>query len=71
MGILEREEAGQGVALVGAKKVYFGVGGSVEDFCDAVKARNGLVEQIREEEEGVRRTVVEVRLGPAAASAEP
>jgi hypothetical protein len=49
-------------ALVAAKKVYFGVGGSIEDFCDAVRARGGTVEQIREEADGVRRAVIEVKM---------
>ena len=50
------------IALVGAKKVYFGVGGSMEDFCDQVRAAQGTVEQIREESDGVRRSVVEVKM---------
>jgi hypothetical protein len=49
-------------ALVAAKKVYFGVGGSMEDFCDLVRAEQGIVEQIREESDGVRRSVVEVKV---------
>lgn len=59
MQILGKEKAAE--ALVGAKKVYFGVGGSMEDFCDAVRAKDGVATQIREEEEGVRRAVVEVK----------
>lgn len=47
-------------ALVGAKKVYFGVGGSLEDFYEKVREEGGVVEVVREEEEGVRRGVVEV-----------
>ncbi|KAG9234344.1 hypothetical protein BJ875DRAFT_16542 [Amylocarpus encephaloides] len=50
-------------ALIAAKKVYFGVGGSMDDFCDLVRAKGGAVEQIREESDGVRRAVVEVRTG--------
>jgi hypothetical protein len=61
MDILDQEEGSDGSALIAAKKVYFGVGGSIEDFCDAVRARNGLVEQIREESVGVRRAVVEIK----------
>ncbi|TAQ83031.1 hypothetical protein B7494_g8645 [Chlorociboria aeruginascens] len=48
-------------ALVGAKKVYFGVGGSISDFCELVRREGGVVSEIREETEGVRRVVVEVR----------
>jgi protein-histidine N-methyltransferase len=40
--------------------VYFGVGGSMEDFCEAVRGKGGVATQIREEEDGVRRAVVEV-----------
>jgi hypothetical protein len=61
MAILEAEDKGEPSALIAAKKVYFGVGGSIEDLCDAVRARRGRVEQIREESDGVRRAVVEVR----------
>jgi hypothetical protein len=52
---------GEKTSLVAAKKVYFGVGGSIEDFCDAVRAKAFDVEQIREESDGVRRVVVEVK----------
>ncbi len=60
MAILELHQRGGSMALVAAKKVYFGVGGSIEDFCDAVRARGGMVELIREEVDGVRRAVVEI-----------
>ncbi|KAL2070681.1 hypothetical protein VTL71DRAFT_13707 [Oculimacula yallundae] len=50
------------MALVAAKKVYFGVGGSMEDFCEMVRLQGGSVEQIREESDGVRRAVVEVKM---------
>jgi hypothetical protein len=63
MTILNLQGQNEGMALVAAKKVYFGVGGSMEDFCDAVRARGGKVEQIREEVDGVRRAVVEVKKG--------
>lgn len=52
-----------GSALVGAKKVYFGVGGSMEDFCSQVEEKGAVVDRIREEEGGVRREIVEV-FGP-------
>ena len=63
MTILDLQGQSESMALVAAKKVYFGVGGSIGDFCNAVKARGGKVEQIREEVDGVRRAVVEVKRG--------
>lgn len=62
MDLLDVLPDGEKTALVAAKRVYFGVGGSMEDFCDMVRMKNGLVEQIREESDGVRRAVVEVKL---------
>lgn len=49
-------------ALVAAKRLYFGVGGSLDDFI--AKARDGgaIIEQLREEVDGVRRGVVLCRL---------
>lgn len=64
MSILETKDSVERTALIAAKKVYFGVGGSMEDFCDIVRARGGIVEQIREESDGVRRAVVEVKTPP-------
>lgn len=64
MNILGTEKGGE--AMVAAKKVYFGVGGSMEDFCVRVEGLGGVVERIREEEEGVRREVVMVRTNKAA-----
>ncbi|KUJ11115.1 uncharacterized protein LY89DRAFT_739323 [Mollisia scopiformis] len=49
-------------SLIAAKKVYFGVGGSMEDFCELIRDKGGIIEQIREETEGVRRAVVEVKM---------
>ena len=65
MSLLDTMNDHEKTALVAAKKVYFGVGGSMEDFCDAVRAKGGIVEQIREESDGVRREVVEVKIGGA------
>jgi protein-histidine N-methyltransferase len=60
---LMRSMDGKGkIALVAAKKVYFGVGGSMEDFCEMVREQGAIVEQIREESDGVRRVVVEVKM---------
>jgi hypothetical protein len=63
MYLLEEMPTGEKFALVAAKKVYFGVGGSIEDFCNAVRAKGAAVKQIREESDGVRRAVVEIRSG--------
>ncbi|CAJ2501023.1 Uu.00g038760.m01.CDS01 [Anthostomella pinea] len=49
-------------ALVGAKKLYFGVGGSLDDFVVQARDRGAIVEQVREEMEGVRRGVVRCSL---------
>ncbi|RDW84397.1 putative mitotic exit network interactor 1 [Coleophoma cylindrospora] len=54
------KDTSKSMALVGAKMVYFGVGGSVEDFCDLVVLHGASVERIRMEEDGVRRAVVKV-----------
>ena len=61
MSLLNETPEGEKTALVAAKKVYFGVGGSIEDFCDAVRAKGAVVRQLREESDGVRRVVVEVK----------
>lgn len=58
-----RREAGPGaVAYVGAKRLYFGVGGSLDDFVADVQARGAIVTQLREETQGVRRGVVRCSL---------
>ncbi|RGP61914.1 hypothetical protein FLONG3_10382 [Fusarium longipes] len=65
--ILERERAAEGSeagAYVGAKRLYFGVGGSLDDFIDRARQKGAKVEQLREEAEGVRRGVVQCVLGP-------
>lgn len=61
MALLELSTGPNKTALIGAKKMYFGVGGSIEDFVEDVTAKGALVEQIREESDGVRRAVIEVR----------
>ncbi|WQF77811.1 Putative lysine methyltransferase, S-adenosyl-L-methionine-dependent methyltransferase superfamily [Colletotrichum destructivum] len=48
----------QSQALVGAKRLYFGVGGSLDDFVDKARGKGATVVQVREEAEGVRRGVV-------------
>ncbi|KAG0647792.1 S-adenosylmethionine-dependent methyltransferase [Hyphodiscus hymeniophilus] len=61
MSLLDKTPAGDKIAFIAAKKVYFGVGGSIEDFCDSVRAKGAVVKQIREESDGVRRAVVEIK----------
>lgn len=50
------------VAIVAAKRLYFGVGGSLDDFCDKVRGLGVAVKTMREETEGVRRGVVKCEL---------
>lgn len=50
--------------LVGAKRLYFGVGGSLDDFITRARERGANVEQVREEADGVRRGVVRCALPP-------
>jgi protein-histidine N-methyltransferase len=63
--ILQREAADpnkRAAALIGAKRLYFGVGGSLDDFIQGAKAKGGLVTELREETDGVRRGVVRCAL---------
>ncbi|KAI0017642.1 hypothetical protein F4780DRAFT_581118 [Xylariomycetidae sp. FL0641] len=62
--VLEYEKAhgNMAEAFVGAKKLYFGVGGSLDDFIIQARDRGACVEQVREEAEGVRRGVVRCNL---------
>ncbi|KAK7417500.1 hypothetical protein QQZ08_011617 [Neonectria magnoliae] len=65
--ILERERSTQGCeagAYVSAKRLYFGVGGSLDDFVDKARGKGAVVDLMREETEGVRRGVVRCVLGP-------
>ena len=63
LSILRRErEAGpsrQATAIVAAKRLYFGVGGSLDDFVDKMRNLGAGVSMVREETEGVRRGVVD------------
>ena len=67
LSILHREQRekpkNQAIAVIAAKRLYFGVGGSLDDFVDKMKASGVLVEGVREETEGVRRGVVQCLLG--------
>ena len=53
---------GAAAAYVAAKRLYFGVGGSLDDFVVDAEARGATVTQIREETQGVRRGVVRCSL---------
>lgn len=59
--LLQEMPEGQRTSLVAAKKVYFGVGGTMEDFCAEMREKSLEVKEIREESDGVRRAVVEVK----------
>src|SRR5690606_16513640 len=60
--VLERTVGKEGKALVAAKEFYFGVGGNVGEFIDAVKKRGGSPDiKWRGGEGGVGRVIVEVR----------
>lgn len=59
--LLKEMPEGEKTSLVAAKKVYFGVGGTMEDFCAAVREKSLEAKQVREESDGVRRAVVEVK----------
>ncbi|KAL2207172.1 hypothetical protein CC79DRAFT_1332973 [Sarocladium strictum] len=66
--ILEQEKTRQSstsaaTAIIGAKRLYFGVGGSLDDFVAAVQERGARVASLRDETEGVRRGVVSCMLG--------
>ncbi|KAK0618272.1 hypothetical protein B0T17DRAFT_331824 [Bombardia bombarda] len=62
LSILERERrerpSGYAAAIIGAKRLYFGVGGSLDDFVDRMEGFGASVETLHEEAEGVRRGVV-------------
>ncbi|KKY38355.1 putative s-adenosylmethionine-dependent methyltransferase-like protein [Diaporthe ampelina] len=66
LSILRRErEAGpsrQATAVIAAKRLYFGVGGSLDDFVDKMRNLGAFVSMVREETEGVRRGVVQCAL---------
>lgn len=66
LSILDRQQNGQAsgnaTAIVAAKKLYFGVGGSLDDFISKMKTLGANVETLREEADGVRRGVVRCHL---------
>lgn len=66
LDILHRERDShptwQAVAIVAAKRLYFGVGGSLDDFVAKIRDLGAVVGMLREETEGVRRGVVRCSL---------
>ncbi|RYO91331.1 hypothetical protein DL766_001998 [Monosporascus sp. MC13-8B] len=58
----EKARGNPSEALVGAKKLYFGVGGSLDDFVAKANDLGVNTEQVWEETEGVRRGVVRCSL---------
>lgn len=62
LSLLRRElrdrPKGRAIAIVAAKKLYFGVGGSLDDFVEKMQALGATIQTLREETEGVRRGVV-------------
>ncbi|KAK3329567.1 hypothetical protein B0H66DRAFT_30227 [Apodospora peruviana] len=66
LSILERERrdrsSGYATAIIAAKRLYFGVGGSLDDFVDKMRALGAFVHTLREETDGVRRGVVKCLL---------
>lgn len=61
LGLIATMKDVQKSGLVAAKLVYFGVGGSMEDFCEIMRNDGKSVEKIREESDGVRRATVEIK----------
>lgn len=60
--ILRREKGAGAAAVIAAKRLYFGVGGSLDDFTDRMRTLGAVVGMVREETEGVRRGVVKCSL---------
>ncbi|QUC20318.1 uncharacterized protein UV8b_04559 [Ustilaginoidea virens] len=61
LSVLHREKSmfsAHASAWIAAKRLYFGVGGSLDDFVDRIEARGVTVSTVREETDGVRRGVV-------------
>jgi protein-histidine N-methyltransferase len=66
LAILQRERGerpgGEARALIAAKRLYFGVGGSLDDFVDKMRGLGTSVRTLFEETQGVHRGVVECLL---------
>ncbi|KAH6619709.1 hypothetical protein B0J18DRAFT_252223 [Chaetomium sp. MPI-SDFR-AT-0129] len=67
LSILQRapldRPAGEAKAIIAAKRLYFGVGGSLDDFIDKMRGLGSSVRTLSEETQGVHRGVVECHLG--------
>ena len=73
VGEREWEEERGNIALVAAKKIYFGVGGGVDEFVEMVEGKGAMVRKVWDSEEGeglgerksggVGRCILEVRTG--------
>ena len=60
---LFREYPGRAKALIAAKKIYFGVGGGVDEFVRAIEHKGGLCRSILEvNTAGVNRVILEVTM---------
>lgn len=66
LSILQQERrdrpSGSARALIAAKRLYFGVGGSLDDFVDRMRGLGAAVRTLFEETQGVHRGVVECLL---------
>ncbi|KAJ4295957.1 hypothetical protein N0V88_004659 [Collariella sp. IMI 366227] len=66
LSILQRERrdrsSGNARAFIAAKRLYFGVGGSLDDFIDRMRGLGASVKTLFEETQGVHRGVVECLL---------
>jgi protein-histidine N-methyltransferase len=66
LSILHRERlerpGGEARAFIAAKRLYFGVGGSLDDFVDKMRGLGASVRTLFEETQGVHRGVVECLL---------
>ena len=58
----DQQRGARSVAYVAAKKLYFGVGGSLDGFVTGAQERGAFVKTMREEADGVRRGVVRCSL---------
>ncbi|ERF68504.1 hypothetical protein EPUS_05643 [Endocarpon pusillum Z07020] len=63
LSLLQRSQHPDSAALVAAKKMYFGVGGGVDEFTSLVRQQGGLVQVVKDiNDGGVGRVIVKVTL---------
>ncbi|KAI9873112.1 MAG: hypothetical protein M1830_000819 [Pleopsidium flavum] len=61
LALLSRNAAGNSKALIAAKKVYFGVGGGVDEFLEILTSMGGAAQEVvAEDGQGVVRVVLEI-----------